>query len=131
MSGIVNLNDLLQSMAPQLKPGEFVFCKVEAFDASHLALNPLGMFKEQEATTLILDRHQAEQAKLDFEGVFKQVTLTVHSSLEAVGLTAAIATKLASYQISANVVAGYYHDHIFVPVSDAERALEALHEFTK
>ncbi|WP_036823971.1 ACT domain-containing protein, partial [Photobacterium sanctipauli] len=58
--------------------------------------------------------------------VFKGITLTVHSSLEAVGLTAAVATRLAEYSISANVVAAYYHDHVFVPVNRAEEALQAL-----
>jgi len=56
----------------------------------------------------------------------RQITLTVHSSLEAVGLTAAFATELTRHGISANVVAGYYHDHIFVGAGDAERAVAAL-----
>lgn len=56
----------------------------------------------------------------------RQITLTVHSSLDAVGLTAAFATELTRHGISANVVAGYYHDHIFVAEKDAERAVAAL-----
>ena len=54
------------------------------------------------------------------------ITLTVHSSLEAVGLTAAIATELAGLGISANVVAAYYHDHVFVPCAQAEQAVAGL-----
>ena len=54
------------------------------------------------------------------------ITLTVHSSLEAVGLTAAIATELARFGVSANVVAAYFHDHVFVPSAQAEQALAAL-----
>jgi hypothetical protein len=57
--------------------------------------------------------------------------LQVHSSLEAVGLTAIISGKLASYDISANVIAGFYHDHVFVPEQDAEQALELLNNLSK
>ena len=64
----------------------------------------------------------AEKAQLAYKGKFKQITLTVHSSLDAVGLTAAVATKVASYGISANVVAAYYHDHIFVQTEKADSA---------
>nr|WP_275889019.1 ACT domain-containing protein [Desulforhopalus vacuolatus] len=66
---------------------------------------------------------------MKYEGVFKGITLTVHSSLEAVGLTAAISSKLAEKGISANVIAAYYHDHIFVQTEKAEMAMEALNEF--
>ncbi len=67
---------------------------------------------------------------MSFEGSYSQITLTVHSSLEAVGLTAAVANKLASKDISANVIAAYYHDHIFVQTSKAEAAVSALKEFS-
>jgi hypothetical protein len=79
--------------------------------------------------TLILPKLQAEQAELDYEGLFRMITLNVHSSLEAVGLTAAVSKKLAERDISANVVAAYYHDHIFVQSSKADAALAALKEF--
>lgn len=62
----------------------------------------------------------------DKEAVFSMITLTVHSSLLAVGLTAAIARVLGGEGVSCNVVAGFYHDHIFVPVGDAGRAMRAL-----
>ncbi|WP_238326176.1 ACT domain-containing protein [Marinomonas sp. S3726] len=55
--------------------------------------------------------------------------MTVHSSLDAVGLTAAVATKLAEHDISANVIAAYYHDHIFVQKEKADAALQALKSF--
>ena len=56
----------------------------------------------------------------------RQITLAIHSDLEAVGLTAAVSAELTRHGISANVVAAFYHDHIFVPAADAERAVEAL-----
>ena len=92
-------------------------------------LNPLAFFVESEGLTLILSVEAAEKAQLAYESKFKQITLTVHSSLDAVGLTAAVATKLSSYGISANVVAAYYHDHIFVQSGKADEALLALKEF--
>ena len=66
---------------------------------------------------------------INYESVYKLISLNVHSSLDAVGLTAAFSTKLAEKNISANVVAAYYHDHIFVPEEKAEQALAAISEF--
>ena len=74
--------------------------------------------------------NKAENAGLQFEGSFCQITLNVHSSLEAVGLTAAVSAKLSAQGISANVIAAYYHDHIFVQSAKAEMALLALQEFS-
>jgi len=79
--------------------------------------------------TLVISAEVATQANLKFEGTFKQITLTVHSRQEAVGLTAAVATKLASFGISANVIAADYHNHIFVQTEKAEQALSALRDF--
>jgi uncharacterized protein len=81
---------------------------------------------EREGITLIVRKVDAERYVALFDTVLRQITLNVHSTLEAVGLTAAVATRLAQHGISANVVAAYYHDHIFVPASDAKRALQAL-----
>jgi len=72
----------------------------------------------------------ADQHAFGYEAVFRKISLRVHSSLEAVGLTAAFATQLSDEGISANVVAGYFHDHIFVPRQDAERAITALNQLT-
>lgn len=88
-------------------------------------------FQEKEGLTLVLSAESATQAYLPFEAKFKQITLTVHSSLEAVGLTAAISDKLTQHNISANVIAAYYHDHIFVPADKASAAMIALQSFSK
>lgn len=124
MAGETDLGRLLASLTPTLEAGEFVFATVAGEPPAGLA--PLATFREAEGVTLILDRASAEAAGLAFERVYRQITLRVHSSLEAVGLTAAVATRLAEAGISANVVAAYHHDHIFVPERDAERALAAL-----
>ncbi len=126
MSGETDLKRLLSEMSPILREGEYVYCTVEGDAALWLALEPIGTFREAEGLTLILDRSQADAAELSYCPVLRLITLSVHSALEAVGLTAAISTALTRAGISANVVAAYYHDHIFVPAADAERALAVL-----
>ena len=130
MSGITNINELLGSMQPALIDELFVFCTVKGQLAEYLNLAPIATFVETEGLTLVLTKDRANKAGLHYEGVFRQITLTVHSSLEAVGLTAAVSTKLASKGISANVIAAYYHDHIFVSNDKAEQALLALKELS-
>lgn len=85
MSGITQLNELLQSMSPEIQDGEYVFCTLPDHDVDYKHLNPLALFKESEGLTLILLVETAEKAQLTFDCTFKQITLTVHSSLEAVG----------------------------------------------
>ncbi|GAD90814.1 hypothetical protein VHA01S_056_00310 [Vibrio halioticoli NBRC 102217] len=131
MSGITELTQLLESMQPELQNDEFVFCTVQGELKDFVALNPIATFIESEGLTLVVEKQAAEKAQLAFDGSFKKITLTVHSSLEAVGLTAAVATKLAEKGISANVIAAFYHDHIFVQSAKAEQALAALLEFQK
>lgn len=131
MTAITDLDILLKSMSPELIEGNYVFCTVNGALSDYLALNPVATFREKEGLTLVLQEHKAAEAKLDFDAVFSLITLSVHSSLEAVGLTAAFATKLGSYGISANVIAGYYHDHIFVQKDKVDAAISALKEFSK
>ncbi|UWZ98725.1 ACT domain-containing protein [Vibrio splendidus] len=131
MTAITDLDVLLKSMSPELIDGNYVFCTVDGALADYVQLNPISTFREKEGLTLVLEEDVANKAQLDFDGVFNLITLSVHSSLEAVGLTAAFATKLGSYGISANVVAGYYHDHIFVQTDKAEAAMSALKEFSE
>ncbi|MCF2949837.1 ACT domain-containing protein [Paraglaciecola aquimarina] len=119
-------------MSPSINNQAFVFTKIEKADYPKLEkLQPIGTFQEKEALTVIVTKQAAEQFHLPYESVFKCITLSVHSSLEAVGLTAAVASKLAEYNISANVVAAYYHDHIFVCETDAVQAMKALHELSQ
>ncbi len=131
MAGETNLSQLLATMQPTQREGEYVFCTLPVEQASHLALDPIGLFHEEEGLTLILLRSQAEAAGLTYDAVFAMITLTVHSSLEAVGFLAAIATKLASHGISVNPVSAFYHDHLFVPVAQVEMAMALLHELSQ
>lgn len=132
MSGETNLDTLLSSMQPNVLEQDYVFCTVQNTDlASHLNMKPIATFMEEEGLTLVLEQAMADTHKLAYESVFSCITLTVHSSLDAVGLTAAVATKLAEHDISANVIAAYYHDHIFVQKEKADAALQALKSFQK
>ncbi len=131
VTGERDLATLLNSLSPLLIDGEYVFCSVPgARYGEHPELAPVAACIEPEGLTLVIPRRRADEYGLAYETVFRGITLRVHSSLDAVGLTAAVATKLAECGISANVVAGYFHDHIFVPSEDAEKAMAALHELS-
>ncbi len=129
MSGETNLWVLLKSTQPVLRDGEYVFCTVNQKLDELVELNPIAFFQEDEGMTLILLREQADQAALSYNSTFRMITLSVHSSLEAVGFIAAIATKLLEHQISTNPVSAYYHDHLFVPATQAEKAMELLNNY--
>lgn len=132
MTGETDLTTLLASMAPVLIDGEFVFCSfADARYGDHADREPIAAMSEPEGLTLVIPRAKADERGLDYTSVFRGITLRVHSSLEAVGLTAAFSRKLTEHGISANVIAGYFHDHIFVQRDHAERALAALMELTR
>lgn len=132
MAGIKELETLLSSIDPVLDERSFVFCSFPEFNWEHVQqLNPIGFFHEKEGMTFIITLQKAIDKNIDYESVYKLISLNVHSSLDAVGLTAAFSAKLAEKNISANVVAAYYHDHIFVPEEKAEEALSAISEFQK
>lgn len=127
MGGETDIGMLLKGMRPELQPGAVVFATMNSSERPDWqALLPLAMFHEREGLTLVLSQEAALAAGLAHSGLMRQITLTIHSSLEAVGLTAAIAAALTKAGISANVIAAYYHDHVFVPAGDAERALAVL-----
>ncbi|WP_165311123.1 ACT domain-containing protein [Vibrio ziniensis] len=126
MAGITDLQQLLRSMQPHLAEEEFVFCSVTGSAEDYFSWKPLAIFYEQEGISLVVTKQTAEENYVEFDNTYKQITLTVHSSLDAVGLTAAVSTKLADHGISANVIAAFYHDHIFVQSRHANKALKLL-----
>lgn len=130
MSGEKNLSKLLASMSPEVLSEEYVFCTVAAEYGAYCELKPLATFTEKEGLTLVITKQSADLAQLSYESIFKGITLTIHSSLDAVGLTAAVSGKLAEKGISANVIAAYYHDHIFVQKEKIDLAVDALNEFS-
>jgi hypothetical protein len=130
MAGEQDLDKLLATMEPALKEGAFVFATIDGGSVPD-GLHPIGTFREDEGLTVIVSAEEAQRMGLAASAPLRQITLTVHSSLEAVGLTAAFATELTRHGISANVVAGYYHDHIFVGADDADRAMAALRKLSE
>ncbi len=129
MSGEIELEALLTLMKPKLLEGNFVFCTTADMPIDEImALSPVSIYKEKEGISLILAESAAKSAGFDISALFRCITLSVHSSLNAVGLTAAVANKLSSAGISANVVAAYYHDHVYVPSAKADSALSLLNE---
>ena len=131
MAGERDLGALLKYMRPELRPGIFVFCTIPANEGITSALNPLLTFREQEGTTLVILREEAEAAGLRHAFASRLITLTVHSALDAVGFLAAITARLAEAGISVNAVSAYHHDHLFVPVDRADDAMALLHEMSK
>ncbi len=130
MTGETDLAQLLSSLSPVVLADEYVFCSFEdARYGDHKELKPLATFTETEGLTVLVLKHLADKYGVYYETVYKCITLAVHSSLDAVGLTAAVSTKLAEHNISANVIAAYHHDHIFVQAEHAHIALNLLKEF--
>ena len=127
-----DLSVLLKNLNPMASSENYVFTTLPADKLSSTLFSVAkGMFQEREGTTLILPVTAAKQANLQFEGYYRCITCEVHSSLDAVGMTAAMSTALGNAGISANVVAAYYHDHIFVPAEKVDVALDVLTSLSK
>jgi hypothetical protein len=129
MPGEKELDRLLKDMKPTLNEGDYVFCSrkdIKECDFGTILMS----FKEHEGITIILTQEEADRLQFDYSFIAKWITLTVHSSLEAVGLTAAFSKALTEENLSCNVVAGYFHDHIFVDKKDAQKALAVLNKFS-
>lgn len=123
---IVDLDVLLESMEPELHDGEFQYCTVPPGATVPAGCHPVATVAEPEGTTMILPAAEAAAAGLAGSFRCSWITLTVNSALEAVGLTAAVARALGRDGIACNVVAGFHHDHLFVPVEQAAGAMRAL-----
>jgi hypothetical protein len=122
-----NLQNLLATMKPELQSGEYVFASVTVDDNKVAQDAVVGLFRESEGITLILERSAAIAAGIEFSFPSRMITLTVHSSLEAVGFLALITDKLAAAGISVNAISAFYHDHLFVPLQKVDQAMHILH----
>lgn len=130
MEGELNLKMMIKSMKPKLNEGTYIFTTLKAID--HIDRSDIICeFKEEEGITLIINKEKADELNLKYEFVASWITLTVHSSLNAIGLTAEFSRELTKHQISCNVIAGYYHDHIFVNAKDKNKAMEVLKNLSK
>ncbi|MFC9271851.1 ACT domain-containing protein [Streptomyces zhihengii] len=129
MSGESDLRTLLSGMRPLLRPGRYVFTTVDGGVPE--GTTPVVTVTEEEGLTLVVTQEEADAAGLAYDYVAGWITLRVHSALDAVGLTAEVSRALAGAGLSCNVVAGFHHDHLFVPHEHAERAVEVLGELSR
>ncbi|MFI1035252.1 ACT domain-containing protein [Streptomyces sp. NPDC020951] len=129
MTGENDLQKLLSGMRPQLNPGRYVFTTVEG--GVPAGVTPVVTVAEQEGLTLVVGQEEADAAGLTYDYVAGWITLRIHSALEAVGLTSAFARELADAGLSCNVVAGFHHDHLFVPYEHAARAVAVLEDLAR
>jgi uncharacterized protein len=128
--GETNINILIKNMRPVLNSGEYVFHS----NPSNTPIDvdkTLFYFKEKEGLTIVMKKEDADEKGYTYSATFAWITLQVHSALEAVGLTAAFSQALANNNISCNVVAGFYHDHIFVQYPLAQKAVEVLNTLSQ
>jgi uncharacterized protein len=125
MPGQTNLQAVLDSI--QLSCDDVAYGFATATSGTDIALKEvLGTFHENEGLTIFATKDYFDKHKMSFEGPLAKLTIDVHTSLELVGLTAALTAKLTEHGISANVVAAYYHDHIFVQYDQRQKATEAI-----
>lgn len=119
--------DMISGMKPELRPGVFLFVTTDDMTlAAALTPGAIAIFKEDEGLSMIVPVALAEKAGLATNAPMRWITLNVYSSLEAVGLTAAVSNALADQAIPCNMVAAFHHDHVFVPADLCGRAMEVL-----
>ncbi|MBB0242850.1 ACT domain-containing protein [Streptomyces alkaliphilus] len=129
MTGETDLQKLLTDMRPMLNSGRYVFTTVE--DAVPPGVTPIVTVTEPEGITLVVPVGEAEAAGLRYDYVAGWIVLRVHSSLDAVGLTAVVAGELADAGLSCNIVAGFHHDHLFIPYERAHAAVALLEDLAR
>lgn len=117
----------LSHLSPKLHEGTYVFTSVP-IDTDINSLTVVASMHEAEGLTVVLPEQQAIQQGFPIQFRCSWITLGMESALESVGLTAAFARALADKSIPCNVVAGTYHDHLFVPLDRADDALQCLRE---
>ena len=130
MSGETDLDKLLTGLSTTLVDGVYVFVTL-GDNPVPSNLSPRMMFREAEGITLILLKEEAEAHGLSYEFPSRMITLEIHSSLEAVGFMARIATELAKHGMGVNPVAGFFHDHLFVPEGREQDALQVLEQLSR
>ena len=118
---VVDLAAMLADMAPQLHPQPWRFDLLDEAKPTPELMKAFALIREDEGVTAIMP-----QEREGIAGDLARITLMVHSALDGVGLTAAVSGALADVGISCNVVAGFHHDHIFVPWERREEALALL-----
>lgn len=122
MAGMTDLHEILGALRPYVRQGAYVYVTAE----TPPEVDCHARIVEDEGVTLVLDQAIADEHRLTYDGVFGWITLEAHTSLQAVGITAAVSTALARVGLSCNVLAGYYHDHLLVPLDSVSEAMDVL-----
>lgn len=130
MSPKIHTDTLIKSLKPLLHEGIYVFCTVKEIPSIDMS-SIISYFREDEGITLILKKETADKARLLYSYQASWITLNVHTSLSTIGITAAFSNALAGKGISCNVIAGFYHDHLFVPKDKAAETMKILNRLSE
>jgi hypothetical protein len=125
-AGETDLAVLLRSMRPELLPGDWFFATVEP----GVTVDAAATVREPEGLSVVVSRAEAERLSIATTHAYRWITLRVHSSLDAVGLTSAVSAVFTTHGISCNVIAGAFHDHLLVPAARADDAIRALNDLS-
>jgi len=123
--GETDLATMLATLSVKRRPGVFAYIAVQVPTPGLIAAAH-AVVKEGRLTTIVLPVDAAARAGQAADVQFAWLTLTVQSSLDAVGLTAVVSARLAAIGIPCNVLAGYHHDHLLVPVDRVDDAINVL-----
>jgi hypothetical protein len=125
---ISDCDAMIRSMDPQVVPGTYVFATVAQHESLPDGVNVFSTVWESEGLSVVVASEDANRFGLTNPVKLGWITLTVNSSLEGVGLTAAVSSVLAGHEIACNVVAGHHHDHLLVPANRVSDAIALLTE---
>ncbi len=122
-----DLQATLAGMDPVCDPRPYRFLSLPIEDANADWIDdPFAVIREEEGVTFVVPS-EVEGGDADH---FARITLRVNSSLDGVGLTAAVATGLATEDIACNAIAAFHHDHLFVPWDRREDAVAVLRKLS-
>lgn len=126
-TGKILLSDILNSLTVSVRPDPYVVVSLPPGNVVPSVGGDIGaVIDEDEGTTVIATMSRAAHEGWPHDFVASWLTLNVHSALEAVGLTAAFSRQLGRAGIPCNVIAGFYHDHILVPIDKTDAAVEVI-----
>jgi hypothetical protein len=126
MSGLTNLTEVFQTLQISCDEVQYGFASVKDKPQNLDSDEVLGTFKENEGLTIFATKAYFEANNIKYDGPYAKLTMEVHTALALVGFTAAFSKVLTEHGISANVVAGYFHDHVFVQYDLRQKAIDAI-----
>lgn len=127
MTPIMDLDQNLATLDPRVE-GSYIF---DCVDAIPHGLEPFVTVREAEGITVVVTEAEAREFGLATDAIFTRISLGAYTDLAAIGITATVSQTLASRAIPCNVIAGFHHDHLFVPKGKSKEALQLLTELTR